>query len=975
MITRRRFGRPPDWYSKKGTFMGELLFAAGCRDTPEVTAFDARGLVVREIGYWRDSSGSDAEPRVERHCCGASQRRVSSIDARLFTLERAGKCPAPNFRYGLSLTGRELRIDSVDAGERIMIYCTTGSVRRSRDARASEQSRDYDALGRPTAVHEQLAGQAVQCVERFVYGERNAAAGANQRGRLVRHDEPIGSKSIDAYALGGEPVRERLRLLSSDDVPDWPSQAAQREALLEAGDGHLTCRRFGALGDMLGQTDAKGNTQYFGYSVAGQQNAVDLRLAAATRPIPIASGLTYNSAGQLIRSRAGNGVLTEYRYDPGDGRLMNCRTTRSLAPKVIQDIHYRYDPVGNVVRREDHADRVRNARHRDNTGVAVECSYTYDSLYRLIESTGREMAAAPLSAGSAPMATDLTRLSRYRRRFEYDTAGNLICLRHQSAATRASFTRRWTVDAGSNRVVSNQDAHGAKQTHDFDAMGNMQRSPSGKLLAWDARNQLRRVTSAAPGGGDDVAGERCGDTVSELCEDAVSGHGDDRVSGPCSDAMSGRCGERERYGYDGSGQRVRKISEWLAKGVTHRETVHYLTGLELRENTATKEKLDVIVINSPCPARIFHWEGAPPSGLEQDHTRYSLTDHLGSSTQELNDRAQSISYEEYYAFGSTALWATSSLLEGKYKTIRYSGRERDATGFYYYGFRYYDAGFCRWLNPDPAGTIDGLNLFCFVRNNPVTWRDVDGRSIENRKEAALYAPFSDKDAVEQIIGLNSQRIMRGKKAMPVIVDTERDKAALFKNLAVLQNEIQRLVEGREYMSLPRVEWQKFHSSVKWAIADVVAGDRLRVFSAEKDEAFAKLLPGRHKLYITAHGHARLHKLGDGSRPMPALRSIVSVADAITKGNGLSRDFDDIRLLSCGSAGIPRNVAPAQALADRLGESGLSHVTVTGYIGKAQMDVAEFGGHKTQTVASIGKELIRASSVRVHFRAPNFIPTL
>jgi hypothetical protein len=32
----------------------------------------------------------------------------------------------------------------------------------------------------------------------------------------------------------------------------------------------------------------------------------------------------------------------------------------------------------------------------------------------------------------------------------------------------------------------------------------------------------------------------------------------------------------------------------------------------------------------------------------------------------------------------------------------------------------------RWLNPDPAGTVDGLNLFRYVRNNPVRLVDVDG---------------------------------------------------------------------------------------------------------------------------------------------------------------------------------------------------------------------------------------------------------
>ncbi|ENB4330304.1 hypothetical protein ABHV50_004425, partial [Vibrio vulnificus] len=98
-------------------------------------------------------------------------------------------------------------------------------------------------------------------------------------------------------------------------------------------------------------------------------------------------------------------------------------------------------------------------------------------------------------------------------------------------------------------------------------------------------------------------------------------------------------------------------------------------------------------------------------------------------------------------FGGTAVWSAKSQTEAKYKTIRYSGKERDATGLYYYGYRYYAPWLCRWLNPDPAGTVDGLNLFRMVRNNPVTLYDMDGRAPGDnekvkpkRKSAVISTP-------------------------------------------------------------------------------------------------------------------------------------------------------------------------------------------------------------------------------------------
>jgi insecticidal toxin complex protein TccC len=100
-----------------------------------------------------------------------------------------------------------------------------------------------------------------------------------------------------------------------------------------------------------------------------------------------------------------------------------------------------------------------------------------------------------------------------------------------------------------------------------------------------------------------------------------------------------------------------------------------------------------------------------------------LVDHLKSCTVELTDDAHIISQEVFYPFGETA-WFTGSDVD--YKTIRYSGKERDATGLYYYRFRYYISWLQRWLCPDPAGSVDGFNYYAMVANSPVTFMDIDG---------------------------------------------------------------------------------------------------------------------------------------------------------------------------------------------------------------------------------------------------------
>ena len=85
-----------------------------------------------------------------------------------------------------------------------------------------------------------------------------------------------------------------------------------------------------------------------------------------------------------------------------------------------------------------------------------------------------------------------------------------------------------------------------------------------------------------------------------------------------------------------------------------------------------------------------------------------------------------LSYEEYTPFGSAAYQAVASQLQTP-KRYRFAGKERDEeSGLYYQRARYYAPWLGRWTSADPAGTIDGPNLYRYVRNNPVALTDPSG---------------------------------------------------------------------------------------------------------------------------------------------------------------------------------------------------------------------------------------------------------
>jgi RHS repeat-associated protein len=98
---------------------------------------------------------------------------------------------------------------------------------------------------------------------------------------------------------------------------------------------------------------------------------------------------------------------------------------------------------------------------------------------------------------------------------------------------------------------------------------------------------------------------------------------------------------------------------------------------------------------------------------------------------ETNETGQVISYEEYHPFGTSAYRTAKSGTDLSLKRYRFTNKERDdETGLYYFGVRYYAAWLGRWTSSDPGDFVDGLNLYVYVRNNPVNGVDELGYETE-----------------------------------------------------------------------------------------------------------------------------------------------------------------------------------------------------------------------------------------------------
>ncbi|WP_460415046.1 RHS repeat-associated core domain-containing protein [Pseudomonas sp. microsymbiont 2] len=678
--------------------MSTALFS----NTPTVTVKDSHGRIVREIVYHRHPDTPQAcDERITLHCYSARGALMQSVDPRLHESGLA------NFRYMTALAGARLQTQSVDAGTTLALSDTEGRalatvtrieldpMGRASHAEAVIRAVEYehvDLPGRPLAITEQVFGAGQRVVERLVYaGNDESSKSLNLAGQCVSHYDAAGLMQTDSIALTAATLSTTRRLLKDvddrDSAADWQGEEVGQWQQCLAEDLYTSVTRTDAMGVTLTTTDAAGHRQRFAHDVAGMRLASWLTLKGRAEQV-ITSAVDYCAAGNRLREVHANGVTTLYTYDQRTQRLDGIRVERTGA-RLLRHQHYAYDPVGNVLKVRNDAPETRFWR---NQKIVAENAYTYDSLYQLTCAKGREMASAgqPLWAGAA---IDASTYRNYARSYRYDRGGNLTHIVH-TPSTGSSQTIALTVSGRSNRAVLATLTDAPTEVDGlFTAGGEQKVLYPGQTLDWTARNELRQVTLVARGD---------------------NAH------------------DSEHYRYDSANQRIVKISRRQASGSLQTRRTIYVPGLELQTTlvgeTQTRN-LQVVAIGEAgsTQVRVMHWQHGKPDELENDQLRFSHDDLIGSSGLELDARGQVISQEEYYPYGGTAILSARSEVEASYKALRYSGKERDATGLYYYGYRYYQPWAGRWLSPDPAGTVDGQNLYRMVRNNPVTYRDTDGR--------------------------------------------------------------------------------------------------------------------------------------------------------------------------------------------------------------------------------------------------------
>ena len=744
--------------------------AAKHADTPTVAHFDTLGRTF--LTEADNGAAGKYATRTELDIEG-NQRAV--IDARDRVV----------MRYDYDMLGNRIHQASMDAGERWVLNDVTGKPIRAWDTRGHNFTTEYDALRRP--LNQFVRGtdhqQSDPCTlyqdllfEKTIYGESQLNnTQLNLRTRVFKQYDGAGRVVNEAYDFKGNLLRSSRRLIKNyKKAPDWMTVPDPEAGLDWEKETYLSSSFYDALNRPIqvvaphsDQPGAKINVIRSGYNEANLLERTDVWLGAADEPAGLldpamadlhtVTNIDYNAKGQRMLIRYGNGTETRYRYDSDTFRLTHLYTRRGEAfkedrygdlqllpfaapekppadtPCGLQNLHYTYDPAGNITHIRDDAQQTIFFK---NQVVEPHCDYTYDAIYRLILATGREHLGqiggvpVPTSPTNAPRVgldhpNDGKAMACYSQAYEYDEVGNILLMHHKGTdPAHAGWKRCYQYALDSNRLLStgkpndpnNPDSacpvHYAAQAvhlekYDYDAHGNMTSMPHLSLMHWDFQDQLSATSKQ------------------------VNNNGTPEIT---------------YYVYDADGQRVRKVTD-KQNGTSKDERI-YLGGFEIyrgykangdvtkvnleRETLHIMDDKQRIALVETLILDTTDKEKGPPQLI-----RYQFGNHLGSASFELDDRAVPISYEEYYPYGSTSYQGGNKDIKAAVKRYRYTSKERDEeTGLYYHGARYYAPWLGRWISADPVGTSGGLNLFGYVSGNPVRQNDPSG----TEEQSAFHPP-------------------------------------------------------------------------------------------------------------------------------------------------------------------------------------------------------------------------------------------
>ena len=605
-------------------------------------------------------------------------------------------------------------------------YTLRGDVVSITNANKETVQFETDALGRKTAVIDPRGFRS-----EFVYDENgnlvcmidaNAQAGLQPKNtlgcsesrtydelnRVIKITDAANSETFFTYDLAGNRLTVKDAELKThnftyDDLGRLASETDHVGKVTsykpdEAGNVYETTNRLAETtritydkGNRATKVDylKDGTAETFGYDPAGTlASAVNgsvtyrftwdylNRLLTKTDSRGKNLAFTYDGVGNVLTKTTYQGSTTSYTYNAAN-RLVMLRN-----PDYLQ-VDYQYDPAGRLLSRVTSAG-ARTTSQYDANGWQTRLTQ-YDAANVLISDTSytRDRAGNILTQTDAAGTTTYVYDPLYRLKtadypgtandelFTYDKVGNRKTST-KSSLTQNANTRYYNYTTGTNRLLdirigSTTGTVESGFTNDFEGRLTAQTGTGAKTFTWDAKSRVKTLTKS---------------------------------------------GATETYTYDPMDYRIGRSGgalgslDYFLEG-EHLESIY--SGANLQAKYLRGSSIDELVAgylydtDAKLKPYLFHH------------------DNVTSTTAVSGHNGGTIQSTTFGAFGNT-----QSSTGASPNRLKYTGREDDNTGLYYYRARYYDPAIGRFVSEDPLGFEAGINFYQYVGANPVNGNDPSG---------------------------------------------------------------------------------------------------------------------------------------------------------------------------------------------------------------------------------------------------------
>ncbi|GIF00007.1 hypothetical protein Ari01nite_74710 [Paractinoplanes rishiriensis] len=696
----------------------------------ETRVTDPRGFVQRFTFNSKGSAltdtralGTPNEQTITTEYDASGVRPVAKIDAlqrrTKYEYDARGQVSKITYLDGTTKARSEVFERNGPHGELTKYTDTfTKSTILELDARGATKS-VTDPLNRKTGYEVNAAGLITKEIDPALKETRYDYAGADP----IALTDPAGRVARAGFDAIGRPVHEKDgRGAVTDTV--WASNGKVRSVTDAVG--RTTSFEYNANSLLHRVTDPRDGLTIYDY------NAMDL-VSKITDPLEKADVFEYDQNGNLKKHTSRRQVVTEHDYD----ELDRAKQTRIGGTSTVD---YTYDL----------ADRVRTT----TDSVSGVTTLDYDEFDR-VKSETTPQGTVTYAFDTAVRDRTMTIAGRSATRHLYDVTGALAEIQQGGTAvstvSRDAVGRPERVGAPGSGISQTYTYNEAGQVktityrngttvlgdlaYEYDAAGLPIRTTGsysrGELPAefgpatYDAANRIDTVNGA------DVEYDADGN----LTSDGVTTF-DWNNRGELTGLS--RTGYAATFGYTTDGRRI----ERTVNGAT---TNYLYDGAN-----PVQEKVNGAVTATMTAGGTDGWLLRESGGTSK---RY-LTDGVGNTVGLVDATGAGAQYS-YDPFGGTTVTGDDGG-----NPYRFTGREDDGTGLYYYRSRYYSPVLQRFISEDPIGITSGeINPHTYALNQPTALTDPLGTRAGKPGSGTCRVPNSfTPDTLVQMADGSRKRI-------------------------------------------------------------------------------------------------------------------------------------------------------------------------------------------------------------------------